>query len=266
MSFPVTNWDILQRLRSADARQRSGMLGEIVQMYGPSLFAFALHESRGSLTRQDCEDLVGDFFLKCVEGDVIERADQAKGRFRNFLARSFKNFMLNWIRDRSTSARVPPGGVVSLHELVNRHARAMEPRAGETADDMLDRVFRLSVFDRALAAFERSCRSCGQEARYQMFLRREILPQREGVPVPTYDVLAAEFGLPSEDAVGRAVRGARDEFRTLLLALIAQDSVAAEDLQAELKLVLATGLQPWRTGLQVNEARPGWFARFTRRA
>src|SRR5262245_55821094 len=132
MAFPMTNWDILQLLRTGDPEQRTGMLGEIVTIYGPPLFALARHESQGKLSRPDCEDLVGDFFLKCVQEDVIERADPVKGRFRNFLAKSFKNFMLNWIRDRSAGVRTPSGGMLSLHELVDKHGRVLEPRAGES--------------------------------------------------------------------------------------------------------------------------------------
>jgi RNA polymerase sigma factor (sigma-70 family) len=261
MAFPMTNWDILQLLRTGDAEQRAGMLGEIVTIYGPPLFAFARHESQGALSRQDCEDLVGDFFLKCVQEDVIERADPAKGRFRNFLARSFKNFMLNWIRDRSTQVRSPSGGMVSLHDLVDRHGRALEPQAGESGEEILDRVFRLSLFENALKAFEKACCSAGQEKKYRLYVRREITPEREGTRVPSYSALAEEFGLPSEDAVGRAVRAARDEFRSLLLALIKQDAVSSNDAETEYRLILATGLQSSRSA--PSASRSGWFARLT---
>jgi RNA polymerase sigma factor (sigma-70 family) len=259
MSFPMTNWDILQALRTGDADQRSGMLGEIVTIYGPPLFAFARHESHGSLTRQDCEDVVSDFFLKCVEEDIIERADPEKGRFRNFLARSFRNFMLNWIRDRSARVRAPSGGLVSIHELVDRHGHALEPRAGESADQTLDRVFRLTLFETALAAFEKSCGRQRQEKKFLLYMRREVIPEREGTAPPPYSALAEEYGLPSEDAVGRVVRTARDEFQSLLLALIRQDAVSSTNVQTEFKLVLATGLQ--RAGSEPAAAGGGWFSR-----
>ena len=261
MPFPVTNWDILQLLRTGDAEQRAGMLGEIVTFYGPPLFAFARHECQRELSRQDCEDLVGDFFLKCVQEDVIERADPAKGRFRNFLARSFKNFMLNWIRDRAAQVRTPSGGMVSLHDLVDKHGRALEPRAGETGEEILDRVFRLSLFESALTAFEKACRAADQEKKYLLYMRREILPEREGTRVPSYSALADEFGLPSEDAVGRVVRTAREEFRALLLSLLRQDAVSPQDAETEFRLTLATGLQPWRSA--PSDSRSGWFARLT---
>ena len=262
MAFPLTNWDILQLLRTGDAKQRAGMLGEIVTLYGPPLFALARHESQPALSRQDCEDLVGDFFLKCVQDDVIERADPAKGRFRNFLARSFKNFMLNWIRDRSAQVRAPSGGFVSLHTLVDRHGRALEPLAGESGEEILDRVFRLSLFECALTAFEQACCSSGQEKKFRVYVRREITPEREGTRVPSYSALADEFGFPSEDAVGRAVRTARDEFRLLLLALIKKDAVSAKEAEAEFRLTIASGLQSSRSPAA---SRSGWFARFTGR-
>jgi hypothetical protein len=92
-----------------------------------------------------------------------------------------------------------------------------------------------------------------------LYVRREITPEREGTSAPSYADLADEFGLPSEDAVGRAIRTAREEFRALLLAMIKQDTVSTSDAQTEFKLVLATGLQPWRSATE--GVRSGWFSR-----
>ncbi len=243
MAFPTTEWNIVEALRVGDADQRSGALGEIIELYGPALFALARFESHGALSRQDCEDVVGDFFLKCVEAGVLGRADRARGRFRNFLAKTFKNFMRNWIRDRAAGIRMPSGGMVSLHDLIDRHGQALEPRVGEAGEEALDRILRASLFDRALAELEQTCRESGQEKKYRLFIRREITPEREGTAVPSYPALAKEFGLSSEDAVGRIIRAARDEFYSLLHARVSRDCESSKEAHVELKLVLATGLR-----------------------
>ena len=242
MAFPTTRWNILDNLRMSDADRRARALGEITTLYGPALFAFARYESKGALSREDCEDVVGDFFLKCVEQDVLQRADRLRGRFRNFLAKTFKNFMRNWIRDRAAGIRAPAGGVVSLHELIDRHGQALEPRAGEAADDTLVRVLRVSLFDSTLREFESACYESGQQKKYRLYVQREISPPRDGTAVPGYAALAVEFALPSEDAVGRVIRAARDEFHAMLLERIGRDCESSAEADLEFKLVVATAL------------------------
>lgn len=121
MTWPTTRWGLLDILRNGDEGQRSSAMGELISLYGPPLFAFARHEWRSTLSREDCEDLVADFFVKCLQQVLLERADPAKGRFRSYLAKSFKNFGLNEIRDGAAGIRSPRGGLVSLHELIEKH-------------------------------------------------------------------------------------------------------------------------------------------------
>jgi RNA polymerase sigma factor (sigma-70 family) len=246
MTYPPTKWGTVEMVRSGTPEQRDAALAEIITLYGPPLVAFARHESRGALSREDCEDVVHDFFLRCVEGRVLEEADPARGRFRNFLARSFKNSMLNAIRYQRASMRTPAAGLFSLHELIEQYGDILESRADASGDDALDRVFRLSLFTNTLMQFGKNCSAVGHSRKFQMFVRREIAPARADVPPPSYAALAAEFGLPSDAAVGHVIRAARNEFVELLLTRIREDfgaSGESEDIEQELQLVLAAGLR-----------------------
>ncbi len=243
MAWPTTQWGILDAIRDGDPTRRSEALGEIVVIYGPGLVAFARYESDGALTHADCEDVVQDFFYKCLTRDVLERADRTRGKFRNFLAKTFKHFMINWIRDRNAGIRMPPGGVIPLHELVDRLGRDMEPRSGESAEQAYERLVRSSLFGYMLSEFEKSCRAAGQGKKYELYVRHDIEPGRDGGDAPSYAALARDFNLPSEDAVGRVIRAARDEFSSLLLAKVAHDTESPAEAEIEFKLVVAACLR-----------------------
>lgn len=234
MTWQKTRWGLVDLLRDGSVDERSEALGEIIAIYGPPLLALARHR-HSRLSREDCEDIVADFFVKCIAKPVLQQADPARGRFRNFLAKSFQYFALNWVRDRSP--RVP---LASLEELLDRHHQAYEPRTDESPEDTYIRVLRLALFDYTLTEFEKACRAAGQDKKFEIFLRREIDPLR-GATAPSYATLAADFGMPSEDAVGRIVRAARDEFESRLLAQITSDSESAAEAEAELRLVMACG-------------------------
>ena len=243
MQFPTTQWHIVDSLKAKDEEARRTALGEIISLYGAALMAFALRGSHGTRTAEDCEDLVNDFFLRCVEGGILAHADKARGRFRSFLVTSFKYYMLNYQRSSQTQRRRPSGGFVSLAGLKEDiGAAALEPRTTETPEDAFNRVLRRALFDRVLTQFGHRCRAAGQERMFRAFLLRDVTPIRDGTAVPTYATVADACGLPSENAANKVVLAARDQFRGLLLAAIARDCTTAEEARIECELVLATAL------------------------
>jgi DNA-directed RNA polymerase specialized sigma24 family protein len=243
MRFPTTQWNIVETLKVEDEEARRAALGEIIGIYGAPLLAFALRHSQGTRTAEDCEDLVNDFFLRCVQGGILARADRARGKFRSFLATSFKYYITNDQRSHQTQRRMPSGGFVSLAVLAKELGPALEPRTTETPEDAFDRVLRRSLFEKVLREFAEHCRAEGRETTSQLFLLRDVTPVREGTPVPTYRALADACHLPSENAANKMALAAREEFRGLLLAATSRDCASPEEAHAECEVILATALR-----------------------
>jgi RNA polymerase sigma-70 factor (ECF subfamily) len=239
MSFPTTQWNIVDTLKLKDENARRAALGDIVNIYGPPLMAFALRQSDGARRREDCEDLVNDFFVRCIEGGLLEHADKARGRFRSFLVTSFKYYISNEDRAKRTQKRRPSGGFVSLEALHGEFGPALEPRTEESAEAAFHRVFRCSLFKSALAEFQTQCLTQGRELDYELFVRREVNPKRDGTPPPTYRALAVSCGVSSENLANKMVLAATDEFRALLLAKVAADCVSQKEAQLECELIFA---------------------------
>lgn len=239
MSFPTTQWNIVDTLKVKDEDVRRAALGDIVNIYGPPLLAFALRHSDGARTREDCEDLVNDFFLRCIEGGLLEHADKARGRFRSFLVTSFKYYVSNDDRARRTQKRRPAGGFVSLDALREEFGPALEPRSDESADAAFHRVFGCSLFKSALAEFQKRCRANHREINFQLFLLREVNPKRDGTSVPSYRELASSCRVASENLANKMVLAATEEFRSLLLAKVADDCVSEKEARLECERIFA---------------------------
>ncbi len=244
MPFPTTQWNLLDALKAGGGDLKRQALGEIVLLYGAPLFAFARRQTHGLRSPEDCEDLVNGFFLKCVEAEVLERADQAKGKFRNFLARSFKNYILNVDRAEHTQKGAPAGGYVSLQSLTDDHGPALEPRTNETPEEAFDRVLRRSLFEGVVRDFRSRCERAGQMKKFEIFVLREIEPRRRGSDVPSYASLADRLKLPSENAVNKIVLAAKKEFRGLILAEVGRDCASQKEAEVECELVFNVDLQP----------------------
>ena len=242
MKFPTTQWHVIDTLKADSEEVRRGALGEIIAVYGAPLLAFALRHSRGARTPEDCEDLVNDFFLRCVTGGILTQADRARGRFRSFLVTSFKYYINNAHRSQHAQRRAPAGGFVSIATLMEQFGSSLEPRTDETPEDAFARVLRRSLFARVLHDFEARCRAAGDATAFRVFLMRDVVPPRDGVPVPTWADVARACALPSENAANKVGLAARQQFRALLLEAVARDCATPEEAQAECELVLATAL------------------------
>jgi RNA polymerase sigma-70 factor (ECF subfamily) len=239
MPFPTTQWNIVDTLKVKDVDVRREALGDIVNIYGPPLLAFAFRQSDGTRTREDCEDVLNDFFVRCIEGGLLEHADRARGKFRSFLVTSFKYYMSNENRAKRTQKRRPTGGLVSLDALREEFGPALEPRTDETAEAAFHRVFRCSLFKSALAAFQKRCRADHREINFQLFMLREVNPKRDGTPVPSYRSLATSLHVSSDNLANKIVLAATEEFRSLLFAKVANDCISQKEAQLECDLIFA---------------------------
>lgn len=241
MSFPSTKWQVVDALKGDDPDVSSAALAELLETYGPPLLAFSLRR-RKTRTKEDCEDLVHEYFTRCIEAGLLKHAEQTKGRFRNFLLASFKHFVSNDDRAKRTKKRAPSGGMTSLDALVEQFGFVLEPRTPETPEAAFDRALRFVRFNRTLRRFEKLCRDAGDELKYHGFVGRDIQPAMEGTPVPGYALLARELGT-SENALNKKVLAAREEFNDLLRATVIPDCGTTAEVESECRLIVATVLK-----------------------
>jgi hypothetical protein len=66
---------------------------------------------------------------------------------------------------------------------------------------------------------------------------REVNPKRDGTPVPSYRSLATSSHVSSENLANKMVLAATEEFRSLLLARVANDCISEKEAQLECELI-----------------------------
>src|ERR1700677_2779450 len=82
--FPVTRWSLVVRAADTDAGIKRIALTELLEKYLPALRSYLRLSKRLDADRAD--DLLQSFLAsKVLDEDLIERADQRRGKFRTFL-------------------------------------------------------------------------------------------------------------------------------------------------------------------------------------
>jgi hypothetical protein len=223
--FPRTDW--AQLGRAAEAETVS--LDRLIRVYWQPLKIFLL--ATFPSMKDQAEGLLQDFAEdKMLKEGWLRRADQNRGRFRDFLKTSLRNFVLD--RLNRADMKHPP---VSLDDL---EQELPEVQASEEAFDL---AWARAVLAETLQRMEADCRKPGgdQPRRgqiWEMFRLRLLEPIFNDAAPPPYDQLIAQFGLKSPTDASNTLLSAKRIFKVHLSKVIkeyaGQDAAAAVEIQS----------------------------------
>ena len=228
-AFPPTDWSRLAALRDGTDERKQVILGELFVRYRDPVLAFVRGRGR---SRELAEDLVQDFFLYAIEHHLFEKADVARGRFRNLMLASLQHYAANAHRAERAQMRHPPGGFFSND--VSEISEAALPSNHSTPEQAFLRSWAETLLGRVLAALRTEYAGPQRRAHYDILYRFMFAPILEGAPQPSQRTLADELGLTEKEVANRLVT-ARRAYQRLLRAEIAEytanDSEANEEIR-----------------------------------
>jgi len=234
-NFPTTQWNVLEALRACSPEIERQLLDGLIARYWKPVYYFV--RSRG-YANEEAKDIVQGFFADWVERESFVQADAARGRFRTFLLSSLSNYMSNVRRAGNAQKRRPPGGVLSLDELVDAEDSSFEPPANETPEDIFNRAWARDLVLRVLRALKDECGATGKKEHFALFHARIIDPALHGEEAPALATLAPLYGITEKQAAN-CVLTARRAYQRLLREEIATYALSDEDAAEEVHNVFS---------------------------
>src|SRR6266478_2816447 len=193
--------------------------------------------------RGEVDDLLQDFIMKKIlQPGWLENANPGKGRFRDFLKSSLRNFLLGEIRSREADKRGGKTSSVPLEDLEH------EVAGPEPVSDSFDIAWLRMLLSEALGQMERGCNASETIHIWKIFQTRVIQPALEGTEPISYESLVAQFGLKSPSQATNALATGKRMFARHLRSVVAQYETGDAAIRAEidaLQLFLAQ-LMPQR--------------------
>lgn len=181
-NFPDTQWSLVGRARSEDDAVRQEALARILGIYSPALKKFLMRSRNMDVDVAD--DLVQGFIAdKILQGNVLVRAKQNKGKLRNYLARSLLNFANSkWGHERSAQGE----GIDTID---------LEDRAASSARERyFDQEWAKQVVQQTLERMRQEYES-GRSDIWLVFRRRLYEPLLHDAEPASYDELVAQLGI-----------------------------------------------------------------------
>lgn len=211
--FPPTSWTLILELQQSGARADEA-LRELVARYHAPVRAY-LRDYLGSRfgDPESADDLTQEFFDRILRtATIFKRADRARGRFRNYLKRSVRNFAIDFHR------RQRPGRA--------REVGLADEGAGVVLGDPrnAERSFHFEwarlVLQQAEDRVREICARKNQMMHHRIFCAHYLGdPDRE----PSWEKLGREEGIDGKAARNRAAVVA-SHFRTVLRELLGEDA------------------------------------------
>jgi RNA polymerase sigma factor (sigma-70 family) len=187
-AFATTSWSLVAAASESESIASRAALEELCKDYWPPLYSYL---RASGISSHEASDLVQGFFCELIEGDRIKIADSERGRFRNFLLASIKNYSSNHRRKQNTIKR---GGKANILNIDSELAEAQYSKASiekKSADELFDRQWALTVIDNALENLKNEYRRDGKES---LFSSLKIFLVGENVNT-SYEQIAKELDM-----------------------------------------------------------------------
>ncbi|MCP4038004.1 MAG: sigma-70 family RNA polymerase sigma factor [bacterium] len=221
--FPTTSWTDIRE--AASTRE---VLERLLPQYWRPIYAFFFSTVRDT---DRAQDLTQAFMAdRLIAGDVLVRADAARGRFRSFLKACLRNFAVDELRrerGRSDTDRPieVPSDPVQLAEA--------QPGPDDPPDVAFDRQFAATVLTIVIERVEAACRHDGLGAHWAAFEARVLRPLAHGNAAPSIPSLVRELDAGGCDEVSHMIFSVKRRFRTTWEAVVAETLEGFADHGAE---------------------------------
>jgi RNA polymerase sigma-70 factor (ECF subfamily) len=230
--FATTRWSLIlsNGLSEGQCTARDA-LNQLCQIYWRPIFTFIC---RRGYSPADAQDLTQDFFVMLLEGKLLASADPGRGRFRCFLLKSLRNFLINAKIKHQRHKRGGDFIFVSWEEWMAEApsqllitARALE---GCPAETLFDLRWAATVAEQALYRLREECESKGHRRAYEI-LRSYLTADRAEI---SYEQLSEVLRVPAT-VVKRLMHEFRKRYRILLREEVRQTVDDEADVDEEIR-------------------------------
>ena len=230
--FSATSWTNLLMARQGNSAEAEAALEKLCRRYWYPLYA---HVRRRGFDADQAQDLTQDFFYRVLRENYLGAVDRTKGKFRSFLLAALDHFLLD--QRKRARAQKRGGGqiIISLDDEEAENRFQNEPAADMPPEKLFTRQWFLTLYDEVLKELKEDFKAAGKEKQFDTL--RVFLTDDTGFR--DYAEPAAKLGM-STNAVAVAVHRMRERCRELMHAEIARTVAGPEEMESEIKHLLAT--------------------------
>jgi RNA polymerase sigma-70 factor (ECF subfamily) len=229
--FYTTHWSLVLTAQDRYSPASAEAMERLCRTYWYPLYAYVRRQGHAS---HDAQDLTQEFFSRLLEKGYLDAAAAEKGRFRTFLLVTLQRFLANeW--DRARALKRGGGCIhVPLNAAEAESRYRTEPVDSMTPERIFERRWAVTVLEQTLVRLRTEYERLQRLPEFER-LKEFLTAERGTIP---YGEVADALGT-STGTARAAVHRLRKRFRELFREQIAQTVSNADDLEDELRYVVA---------------------------
>ncbi len=229
--FPPTRWTLIDLASDRSRPDANCALGELLERYLPALKTYLVAAKR--LSPDQVEDIVHQFIAdKILMGDLLAKADRARGRFRSFLLVSLDRYTISAFRKQNALRRTPKqGSLLSLDaEFNNLDNQTLSP----SVTTCFDLAWTREIIWETLRRVELECETSGRPRFWEIFRDRVVNPMLQGTPPVPYATLATKLRFVSPIQAANALMTTKRMFERTFRDVVREYTGNDEDVEQEI--------------------------------
>lgn len=214
--FQSTLWTLV--LKAKDKRQEA--LNRLFEIYWKPIYFYVRRKGKNI---EDAKDLTQGFFVHFFESDLLDRVQQGRGRFKNYLLATLEHYLANEYRKAHALKRGKPAVALDVELLED------DLGSEESPERHFRRAWGMAVLQRAMDG-----------------LRVELGPKWNAVKAhlspaerPSYRETADQLGI-SVTEVTNLLHRSKKSLREKIVAELRETVENEEELQEELRDFFST--------------------------
>jgi len=230
--FQLTQWSLVLAANQVDSPQAQEALARLCQIYWYPVYVFIRRRGHEG---EPAKDLTQEFFTRLIAKEFLRIADRERGRFRTFLMSCVVHFLSNERKKEHTLKRGGHYAFVPLEESSAEDRYQAEPVEEMSPDKLLDRRWALTLLELSFEQLKQEYAKAGKVAQFEEL---EVHLSGAKAAPSSFAEIGARLGL-SEGAARQAAFRMRCRFGDLLRQSVAQTVTSPQDLEAEMKHLMA---------------------------
>jgi len=229
--FTATHWSVVLMAGQTSSPEAAGALERLCRTYWYPLYVYVRRQGQSP---HDAQDLTQEFFARLLEKKYLRLADPERGKFRAFLLKSLKHFLVNEWEKARTQKRGSGQCVVPLDAEIAESRYAAEPTQALTLDEVYEKRWAATLIEAVLARLRESYAAAGRLPTFET-LKGFIWGDQTTF---SYAETASKLAL-TEGAAKVAVHRLRSRYREFLRAEIAKTVATPGEVDEELQHLIA---------------------------
>ncbi len=233
-AFLTTHWSIIENVGSSNEDRNQALIGLLLSKYWKPVYCYLRRKGHNN---EQAKDLTQGFFHEVVLGrNLIQKADQSKGRFRSFLLIALNRYLLTARTGQAAQKRIPESKLVSLSVMDLPELRQTSSEL--TPEDSFNYAWVSSMLEQVLSEVEAKCHEDGKTVHWHIFHDRVLEPIMEKVPPPSMTEIYRRYGLESETKASNMMVTVKRRFQTILRNHLRHLVVSDDQVEDELAEIM----------------------------